>query len=241
MLVFAFSLIASVAQAQPVETGSSPTRAGKGRLYGGVGWGQVGTQQLTGLGDVEAAFENAGLPFASGPLLFTGGGGYFRINRFIVGGQGGGLGSSAQSDAGWRTWAGGGYGLLDLGYVVADVGPVMVYPRVGLGGGGVSWKVAPKTAPSFQEVLDAPARATDIGSGGPMVQLALAADWFIDFDPDPLERGGILVGVRGGYTMGFPVGDWSADGAHVKGGPDVGVPQGAFINVAIGGGGMTEY
>jgi hypothetical protein len=105
----------------------------------------------------------------------------------------------------------------------------------------VSWKVAPKTAPSFHDVLDAPARATELGTGGPIIQFALAADWFIDLDPDPMERGGFLVGVRGGYTMGLPVGGWSADGVDINGGPDVGVPAGAFLNVSVGGGGMTEF
>jgi hypothetical protein len=237
VLAAATTFFPAEARAQSLETGVRPAVSKEtGRRYGGAGF-FMGGGMLADHDGMNDALAARGLPELPSALVLMGSGGYFRFNRILVGGEGYWSLARSGSSATHETSVTGGMGFFDFGYIVASFGSLAVFPMVGLGGGGLTYTVARKTSGTFEQALDDPARGARFSTGGFMGHLSIGLDHMFDMRKEPNEAGGPMVGLRIGYAMQLPKGDWSVYGSDVAGGPEVGL-GGPFLRLVIGGGGM---
>jgi hypothetical protein len=129
---------------------------------------------------------------------------------------------------------GGGYGTLGIGFV-KDLSPrARIYPRFGLGGGGMGlWIERNEGEVDFDDVLQNP-QPTNDDVREPVLSTASAV---IDFGlgtellPGGWARG-LMFGVRAGYLAAFNT-DWSLHNQNVTTGPDANI-GGPYIRATIG-------
>lgn len=126
---------------------------------------------------------------------------------------------------------GGGYGTLGVGYAVNLSRRARVYPRLGLGLGGLGlWSERPDSV-DFGEALEGQTPADDresvVSRDGVVVDLGAGAELL------PLGRRGPLLGVRAGYLAGPFDSDWETSDAPVTGGPEASI-SGPYVRVLLG-------
>lgn len=129
---------------------------------------------------------------------------------------------------------GGGYATVGAGYAVELSPRARVYPRLGLGAGGLAlWIESPGDTVDFDEVLadprPAPGRQPVLSRDGVVVDLGAGAEF--------LPRGrGLLVGVRLGYlaaSFGSNT-SWQLYEQTATGGPPATI-AGPYLRVVVGG------
>jgi hypothetical protein len=129
---------------------SAQDKGGVGYFTSGVGW-----------------FLEAG---ESSIVYSAGGGGHSITNRWILGGEG---------HSAFGPENAGGYGFLNLGYLLWRTDFILMYPLLGLGGGAMTSTIDSSVSKCA------------------LVNPAVAADFLI-----PLRSGsGLLLGLHGGYTF----------------------------------------
>lgn len=187
------------------------------------------------LEDFNERLDQRGYPTFSDDLFSFGGGGHAVINRVILGGEGHGFVTRETSSGGHKNSLACGYGFFDLGYVVYSAGGLDVYPLVGLGGGAISLKIVESGTPSFDDILDDPGRGAELVTGGFLLNVALGSDYLLTLGGDENGEGGLVFGLRVGYTFSPIKGDWQFEGTPVSGGPVLSI-TGPYIHLMIGGG-----
>lgn len=134
---------------------------------------------------------------------------------------------------------GGGYGTIAVGYAVQLSTRMRVYPRLGLGGGGLGmWIERPTPIVGFDDVLDDPDRHHDalpdpdqqtvLSHSSMVVDLGAGAELLL------ARRGrGPLIGVRlGDLAMPFAT-EWRLRQQRVTGGPAA-TRAGPYLRVVVG-------
>jgi hypothetical protein len=171
-----------------------------------------------------------------GTMLSLGGGGHVFLGHWLLGFEGFGLVPRAADTAArdWRARLTGGAALLNVGYAVARTGGTSVYPMVGLGGGGWMLELTQRAAPTFDDIIANPARGSSLTQMAMLVQPALGVDHFVAVGAPGL-RGGLILGLRAGYTFSPFTSDWFLDTIPLPGGPGQGM-EGPFVRFVIGGG-----
>lgn len=134
----------------------------------------------------------------------------------------------------------GGYGMFDIGYLVYSKKGLSVYPMLGIGGGGLTFKVAEESTPSFAELLDDPKRSVELNYGGMLLNVSLGVDYLIKMAEDETGAGGLIIGFQAGYMLAPFTHDWKMETNDVTGGPDIGF-NGPYVKIMFGGGGMSHY
>lgn len=180
----------------------------------------------------------ASLGYAKFPTHFyTIGGGAHGIleSGIVIGGEGHALLSQKETTGTFKTALGGGYGFFNVGYVVYQQNDFTVYPLLGIGGGSVTMKITDSEAPLFDEVIGDPKRSTELSTGGFLLDMAVGLDYLFQVGEDERD-GGIMIGLRAGYTFSPSDSDWEMNGNEINGGPDFGV-TGPYVRLMIGGGG----
>jgi len=205
---------------------------------GGMGYFMFGGSTID-IDKLNSRLASKGYPKFSDNFISIGGGGHGIINRIIIGGEGHGLISDELSSGNYKTFLTAGYGFFDLGYIVFSTGALNIYPILGFGGGGMSLEILRRDSPTFDEVLDNPGRNTELSTGGFLLNVALGADYLLVLGKDEKGLGGIVVGIRVGYTYSPIKGDWDLDGNDISGGPKVGI-TGPYIRLMFGGGGISK-
>jgi hypothetical protein len=232
--------VPSRTSAQEIETGTVPaskdTSAISEALYGGAAF-FMGGGIFTNQKPINDAFAARGYPQVSSSLVTLGSGGYFRINRLLLGGEGYWTVKRSSSSPTFDTSVSGGMGFLDVGYIVGRWGNLALFPMLALGGGGITYTVVPKGSGSFDQVLDTPTRGASLTTGGFIGQLMIGTDYLFNSSTKPDEVRGPLLGVRIGYALPLTHGGWSLFGSNVDGGPSVSL-GGPFVRLVFGGGGM---
>jgi len=214
---------------------------GVSRKAGGAGGGgfMFGANRfdLTALNDKLKAkgFESLG----EGQVFF-GGGGYGLIRgRILLGGEGGGFTRDVVSDTQKATLSGG-YGFFNVGYVIFSTGNLKLFPLLGIGGGGFSLRIAERRKSlTFDQVLEEPGQETNMTTGGFLFSFALGADFLLALGEDEEGKGGLLLGIRAGYTFSPTKADWKMGDMDVLGGPDVRM-TGPYVHLLLGGGGIGK-
>src|SRR5690606_20999150 len=144
----------------------------------GAGFFAIGGSWLD-IDELNDALGSAGYPTFGGGGLTLGGGGYgVHRGRLLLGGEGYAVISGEEAVAGRTVTYGGGYGLFNIGYMIAPTPTTRVYPLFGIGGGGASLRIGARaTEDSFGDVLDNPGRTASLNRGSLLLSFGIGAEY----------------------------------------------------------------
>lgn len=207
------------------------------RAESGRGWFSLGFISLD-LAELNAALSSAGHPRFDDRFFTLGGGGFGDIGRWLIGGEGHALIGSdhATDDGAFKLSLGGGYGLFTVGYrLIAEEG-FDLYPSIGLGGGGMELSIRGRSAPTFGDVLENPARSSRLATGAFLLSAGVGGDYRRRLsNPDDEYEGGLLIGAKVSYVFSPVTSDWKLDGFNdVAGGPELKI-EGLHVRLTLGG------
>lgn len=202
---------------------------GPGAAYLGGG---VSAIDIAGLND---RLATSGYPTFGGRATALSIGAY-RVLRsgVMLGFEGNGLILGEQDHRGGEVGLGGGYATLGVGYAVPLSRRARVYPRLGIGPGGLGmWIESGPDSVGFEEVLERPASAPErrvpvLSRDGAVLDAGFGAEL------TPAGRGGLLVGVRFGYLLAPFDSEWDFYERTATGGPDASL-SGPYLRLIVGG------
>ncbi len=204
---------------------------------GGMGYAMFGTGTL----DIEALntrLQESGYGSMSDNFTSFGGGGHAIVDRLIIGGEGHALLGKDMSSGEYKFSMAAGYGFFNVGYIIYRIQDLNIYPLLGIGGGGISLKIAEQgTAPTFNEILENPRKSSELSTSAFLINFAIGADYLLELGKKEKERGGLVFGLRAGYTFALFKDDWYMNENQVPGAPELGI-SGPYIRFMFGGGGM---
>lgn len=236
-MVIASIFLCPIAQAQE----TAQEMAVHNKKGGGRGYFMFGGS-IIDIKSLNSKLDSKGYPKFPDNFISLGGGGHGIIGKVIIGGEGHGL-IGRETTGGSKTYKtsiSAGYGFFNFGYIVYSTKGLSVYPLLGLGGGGMSFKIVEReTIPSFDDVLNNPKRSANLSTSGFLLNLALGTDYLLKLEEDKKREGGLVFGLRIGYTFALIKGSWKMDGIEISGGPEIGI-TGPYIRLMIGGGGSGK-
>jgi hypothetical protein len=201
----------------------------------GRGYFAVGVQGMD-IGSLNSRLQANGYGDFAETFASFGGGGYGVMGRFLIGGEGMGVAAGSESATigadFFKVSLGGGYGLFKLGYIVYRRNGFIVFPSLGIGGGGLGLTISQEATLPFDQYLQNPRRKTTLGTGFFLLDLGLGADHLVVLNRRGEEEGGIMFGARAGYLLAPFRSDWG----DALDGPDSAI-EGAYFRLVIGGGG----
>ncbi len=194
---------------------------------GGFGYWMVG-YGYGELGDVASSLKGAGYPVPGNGGILSGGEGYALIGNLVIGGGGFGIDLQGATSPKYNTSATIGGGYFSFGYALFNANNVLVFPSLGIGGGGVTVKVREAKGGSFSDLLKDPPVSLTLESGGFLVKGGLTLAYRYAF---------FLVGLNlgAGYTLGS---GWQVNGNTSTGYPTYRQPV-FWGTLIIGGGGWS--
>ena len=203
----------------------------------GRGAFQIGYLNLD-LAGINKALVAAALPRVGEEFATLGGMGFAERGRWLIGGEGQGIvgAQKTSADGSFEVDLNGGYGLFRLGYKVLNKRRADLYPMLGIGGGGLQLDIKGRSAPTFEDVLENPARSSRLTTGGLMLDLGIGASYRVTRS-ERKDRGvgGFMIGATAGYVFTPATSAWKLDELNsVAGGPD-GKIQGFYVRISIGG------
>ncbi len=208
-------------------------RKNEGRGYFMVGGSRLNVKPLNN------RFREHDYSSLSENFLTIGGGGYGVMRRFLIGGEGHGyIGSDASSQT-YRASVMGGAGFFNIGYSVYSENNWLIYPMIGLGFGGVQLNIRERTTPSFDDLIEDPGHGSNLFTGGFLMSFSLGTDYLMILRENDKKAGGIVIGLRAGYTFAPMTGDWMLDEQRIGRGPKIGL-TGPFLRLSFGGGGFKK-
>lgn len=222
--------------AEAQDAGASDTTATATSERMGGGFFAIGAN-ATDLGPLNTRLSGAGYPSFPSELFAIGGGGYGVVGgRLLLGGEGYGLIAPSRGFQGRSVSVGGGYGLFTVGYRLRPASQLVVYPQVGVGGGGLSVEIGSVGADQFDDVLDDPNREATLEKGSVLVSLGAGLEYRFATADDP---GGIHLGLRAGYLLSPYNTDWTLGENQLSGGPDA-MLSGPYVRLLLGGWGNDD-
>ena len=192
------------------------------------------------LTDLKTKLEERGFEALGKENLFLGGGGYGLIKRkIIIGGEGGGFSQEVVGDTSKATLSGG-YGFFNVGRVIFSKGGFKFFPLIGIGGGALNLRIVERgITPTFDEILKNPGREVNLTTVSFLFNLGVGLDYWLTLGGDEEEEGGLLFGVRAGYTVALSQANWKTADMDVLSGPDVSL-TGPYIHLIFGGSGLKR-
>lgn len=188
-------------------------------------------------GELDSRLAASGYPtFGSRPRGLALGAYRLLRSGVMLGAEWHGLKLSEADHEGRGVGLGGGYATLAAGYAVEISPRVRVYPRLGLGAGGLGLWIEKAdeeetSAGDFDEALRAPNADPErsvLSQTSMVVDYGAGAELLLDN-----RRGGPIVGLRLGLiTTPFNMG-WTRDGRSLNGAPEASV-AGPYARLAIG-------
>lgn len=205
---------------------------------GGMGYSIFGQGTLS-LEDLNTKLKAKGYTGFSETFFSVGGGGHYILeNQWIIGGEAHTLIGEDAITGNYISSLLVSYGFANAGRVIWSAKNLRVYPLVGLGGGGMRFRISEDvSALSIDEVLDNPERSVSLSAGGMLLNFALGIDYLVPFSEDENGRGGMVLGIRAGYTLAPFKGSWSMKDIEISGAPEIGI-TGPYIRLIMGGGGF---
>ncbi|MBI4531157.1 MAG: hypothetical protein HY709_06495 [Candidatus Latescibacteria bacterium] len=185
----------------------------------------------TDIKTLNVRLESQGHPTFSDNFFSLGGDSYKILNWVVSGGEGhGSLRREALTTTGiYKVSLSGGYGFLNVEYLVYSMESLSVYPLLGFGG-RVRFKLVERLREFLPfEVLENPK------TGGFLVNAALGTDGLLKLREDEKGKGGFIVGLCVGYTFTPVKGDLAVEETNISDGPLVGI-TGPYVRVMLGGG-----
>lgn len=197
----------------------------------GAGFIAAGTSGIA-TGELDDWLAGRGYPTFGGTAVAVGLGGYRILSSGVMlGGEFNGLIMGEEEHEGREVGLGGGSLTLGVGYAVNLSPRVRVYPRLGLGVGGIGLWVDRRDTVDFEEVVagetSAPDRQNVVSRDGMVVDLGAGAEFL------PRGRLGPLIGVRAGYLKASFGSGWDAYEHTVVGGPEASI-TGPYVRMTAG-------
>lgn len=181
----------------------------------------------------------AGYANYSNTFLTQGGGAQVILDRIVIGGSGFGLsGFRAASGKGETLAVSGGYGLLNLGYVIVRQKNFSLYPMIGIGSGGV--KINASEALNKLFGFTSGSDVFELQSSQIVMDIGLGADYLIDFNADRKLATGLDVGLKLGYVFVPSPPQWESAGRPVGGSVPNLNTQGVYLSISLGLGAQRE-
>lgn len=228
MIIISWALMFQALPALAVDAGPKLKSRGAGYfMFGG---------SFLDIGRLSTELERSGYSALSGDFFTLGGGAHVVIGRLVLGGEGHGFSGKSSGNARFTTTLSGGCGFFNLGYVLYSGKGLQVYPICGLGAGSITLDITDRQTASFEDVLNDPGRSTRLSTSGFLLNLGLEAGKLIGFGSLSREKGGLLIGVRAGYTFAPVKGGWELEKMEIEGGPGTAF-AGPYIRLIIGVGG----
>ncbi len=214
---------------------SQSVREGGGMGYSMFGWSTLDIEALN------SRLERKGYSSMSDNFFSVGGGGHGIINnKVILGGEGQGLIGEEVTSGNYKNSVNIGYGFFNVGYIVYSINQLRLYPLLGIGGGGMNLRIREKPSSlSFDNVLDDPKRSVELSTGGFLLSFAIGMDYLLILGEDEQGKGGLVFGLRAGYTLSPFKSGWKMDEIEISDAPDMGI-TGPFIRLMFGGGGFEK-
>jgi len=160
-------------------------------------------------------------------------------NGLMCGFEGNGLGVGEEESIRGDIGLGGGYATLGIGYAFALPHRMRVYPRIGIGAGGMGLSFeSEEDTVDFDDVLANPQPAPDVDE--PVLSIdGLVIDVGGGVEFTPMRRGsGPLISVRAGYLYAPFDDHWNvirgSSSSDVTNGPDASI-SGFYVRVVVGG------
>jgi len=191
------------------------------------------------IGSLNERLKANGYRTFSRDYLGLGGGGFVLIGRVLVGGEGQSLFAQHATTGPRRAELDGGYGFFNVGYNVLARSSIILYPVVGIGGGGMTLEITEDGSVPFNDILADPKREARLTTSSLAFQVAFGGQYHVPVLGARGERGtaGTMLGLQGGYVF-FTSQHWKAKGLHVTGSPDAGL-SGPYVRVTVGLGGWS--
>jgi hypothetical protein len=216
----------------PANVRAQESLLGPGAAFISIGVARVATSEL------DARLAANGYPTFGQTAKSIGIGGYRILNdRFLLGAEITGVNVGEEPHNGRDVWLGGGSGTLSFGYVKDLTCRLRIYPRIGVGAGGLSMVIeSPSDTLQFDDVLNSPpatpSREPVLSRDGGVLDLGVGLEF--------LSRGsgkGALIGLRAGYlaTSFGSKNDWQFYQRTASNGPAASI-AGFYARAVIGGG-----
>jgi hypothetical protein len=204
-----------------------------GRMLGGRFTYVSAGSQTIGISKLNARLNAFGYPSFDETYITLGGGVQFVPGKLMIGAEGAGLLRPTENVLGnFRTSLSGFYGTLTLGYNLFSHDNLLIYPQVGLGGGGMVLKIMERSSPTFDEALLNPRRGVELSSMGFLIDVGIGARYLFRYREG--ARRGITLGLRAGYVSSFSDRRWRLDRMEIPGGPAASF-TGYYVRLMIGG------
>ena len=209
---------------------AGPAQAQRDLLGPGAGFLAVGAARIS-TGELDDWLAARGYPTFGRGAGALGLGGYRVLSSGVmVGFEGQGLLIGEETHGEGRVALGGGYATLGVGYAFDPSPRLRLYPRLGIGAGGMALWIEREDTLDFGEVLEqgtATGRPPVLSRDGMVVDLGLGAELV------PRGRPGLLLGLRVGYLRGPFTPSWETDGHWVSDGPEASI-GGPYARVVVG-------
>jgi hypothetical protein len=152
--------------------------------------------------------------------------------RLLVGGEGAGFWQSTSGpDA--RAKIQGGYGFLDIGFVPVYTENFLVYPMLGIGGGGASLKFRSRTGSDFLFGDETLYEYEEPGFGTFAMNFSVGAEYRVKLFESRTSMGGLSLSMRTGYIW-LPVeASWEVYDFEIFGAPEA-TFAGPYAKLGIG-------
>jgi hypothetical protein len=214
---------------------TAQTEVKSNKSCGGFGYFSFSGEQLH-LTDLNHSLTANGYSSFNTIGTSYGGGGYFVINNFMIGGGGSWLADSRRKNPGSSQHLKGGYGCFSIGYLIYSGKRSLFYPTIGLGGGGYDMIVSKNSSsPDFTQQLNTPSGTLSANAGGWMSNIQLNYQCF--FSKAGTE--GFFIGLRAGYK--YSPYDWSVgiDNNKLNNAPGINM-NGFYASIILGGGSVFK-
>jgi hypothetical protein len=221
--------VIAVAVIPAVSANAQQALLGPGAAFVSVGVAHVSTRQL------DDRLAASGYP-TFGQTATTIGVGAYRIVRtsLLLGGEFNGLVIGDETHLGRVVGEGGGYATLGIGYATHVSPRLRIYPRLGLGAGGIAVWIKRADTTTFDDVLANPTPPSEplrvLSRDGGVVDFGAGLEFFPRGRPS-----GALIGVRLGYLLSSfgSESSWQLTDGAALGGPSASI-TGPYIRVLLG-------
>lgn len=184
---------------------------------------------------LHSRLESLGLSKPSDSHTTLGVGGYGLFKDWLVGGEIHALLEREARVGIYQAAVSGGYGFLNLGYLVYSPGGLNVYPLLGIGGGQIRLKIDQLLNIPDAQPLDNRKARTELSSVSFLVNLGFGMDYLLKLREYQKGEAGLVLGLRAGYIFAPYNEGWEMAGIEVFDNPHIGI-KGPYIHLMIGGG-----
>ena len=174
-------------------------------------------------------------PTLDSEMFTLGFGGYQQFDRFLIGVDLAGFGTSPKETANgdYKVGVSGGIAQFDLGYAALQRDRLLLYPLVGIGGAGTTLQLQHNREVPFDDMLADPGRSSSATIGAFVITPTIALEYVIAAGSPRRGIRGLALGLQSGYTLTSRNGSWHMHQSDLAAGPTLDL-DGFFVVVTMG-------